>query len=275
MQGEARLLRSLNPLRGEELAKYRKENRVARLTNDRHLLLAAREGKAAWAEALLREGANVNARDENGLTPLMHAAARGDAALVRLFLDKGADTELQKWNLDFEDDDGTALMLAAAEGHVEAAGALLEGGADVEQEDNVGMNALMYAAEKGKAGVVKLLVEKGANIAHRSGCGATPLMSAAKGGDISIFQFLLDHNANMQEKGKTGWTPLFYAAFYTQAAMTEYLISKGADPNVYVEGVGTALDAALENRNSRIIAILKKHMARSKFDPEDPAKRYP
>ncbi len=258
VQGEARLLRSLNPLRGEELANYRKENRVARLTNDRNLLYAARAGDAAQAEAMLKEGANVNARDEDGLTPLMHSAAKGNTALVKLFLDKGADTELQKWNINAEDDDGTALMLAAEEGQAEAAAALLEGGADIEQEDNCGLTALMYAAKRGNCNIVILLLQNGANIQHTDLDRSSPLMSAAEGGNTAIARLLLEKGANINEAGTTGWTPLFCAVYCNKPEMVRFLIQQGADPNAKVEGWGSALRFARINKELSIIKILEQ-----------------
>ena len=36
-------------------------------------------------------GADVNARDHNGYTPIHHAAARGDNELIRYLISKGAD----------------------------------------------------------------------------------------------------------------------------------------------------------------------------------------
>ncbi|XP_035219252.1 KN motif and ankyrin repeat domain-containing protein 4-like isoform X2 [Stegodyphus dumicola] len=75
------------------------------------------------AEELLRSGHAtnlLNKLNKNNQTPLMHAASWGSHGMVRLLLDAGADP-------NFQDKDGsTALMYAAAHGHIVCARMLLE-----------------------------------------------------------------------------------------------------------------------------------------------------
>ncbi len=58
------------------------------------LLASIRAGDQKRAAALLRRGANPNARDEAGATALMHAAAFGAPGMVRTLLDAGAGPRL-------------------------------------------------------------------------------------------------------------------------------------------------------------------------------------
>src|SRR2546425_378857 len=55
------------------------------------LFRAIRANDSAAVEALLRRGAQVNSKDEDGATPLMHASINGDPGLVKVLLEKGAD----------------------------------------------------------------------------------------------------------------------------------------------------------------------------------------
>src|SRR3990172_7504907 len=83
------------------------------------LIAAARDGNLAQVQALLDAGANVNAVDEFGKTPLHGAAARGHVEVVRaLRAAAGA-------NVNARDDFGrTPLHEAAERGHVEVVRAL-------------------------------------------------------------------------------------------------------------------------------------------------------
>ena len=85
--------------------------RVGPLDVHARLRHAAAKGDSEAIRALLAAGADVEARDKNGYTPLMLASLRGDAATVLLLLDLGA-------NLDATSSAGkSASELAKKQGH--------------------------------------------------------------------------------------------------------------------------------------------------------------
>lgn len=53
-------------------------------------------GSPTATEVLLRHGADPNAKDKSGMTPLMEAAQWGEPECIRLLLDAGADPKLKK-----------------------------------------------------------------------------------------------------------------------------------------------------------------------------------
>ena len=61
--------------------------------SDRSIHRALTEGTAAQAKRLLDQGANIEARDAQGATPLITAAGRGNLALVTLLLNRHAEVE--------------------------------------------------------------------------------------------------------------------------------------------------------------------------------------
>ena len=81
-------------------------------------------------KALLQQGINVNAADNDGETALMEAADSRNADAVRVLIANGAD-------VNAADEDGeTALMIAADEGNLEAVKLLIEAGANVNARDD-------------------------------------------------------------------------------------------------------------------------------------------
>ena len=122
-----------------------------------------------------------------GVTPLTRAAKAGDTPAIRLLLEHGALPDLPNA------DDITPLMAAAGlrsydidtrgrfktEGEaIEAARALLEGGADINTRDRLGQTALHGAAFRGWTGLVKFLAAEGADLSAQDNNGHTPLDAA-------------------------------------------------------------------------------------------------
>ena len=101
---------------------------------------------------LVLGGADVNARMENGLTPLQYAAEVGAADCVLALLEAGADANLSYTGLK-------PLGRAAVQGHAKCIEYLLDGGAEL-QPISTG-NALIMAARAGHADCVRVLLEVG------------------------------------------------------------------------------------------------------------------
>jgi ankyrin repeat protein len=121
---------------------------------------AAQKGDVELAKVLLYASANMRATTRiGGYTPLLIASRNGDAAMIRTLLESGADANNQTTN------GTTALMLAAAAGKAEAAKVLLEKGANVNAKENVkGETALTFAAAYGRADVVRELIAHHADV---------------------------------------------------------------------------------------------------------------
>ena len=95
----------------------------------------------ALAEILSR-GVNVNARNQHGMTALMHAARNGHERIVRALLEHGADPNITR------NDRFTALALAAFFGHTETVRILIENGAKTEVVTRSGTSPKMWATAR-------------------------------------------------------------------------------------------------------------------------------
>lgn len=94
------------------------------------LIRAAEKGNFREVRALLSKGANVNARDKDGITALMMAASGGHLEVVRVLLAHGADVNAKVNNAQTGGSDWTALSWASGH-HPEVVLELLDKGADI------------------------------------------------------------------------------------------------------------------------------------------------
>ena len=181
------------------------------------LLAAIRAGDHA-AAARLVDKTRVNARDHEGVTPLMHAATLGDARMVQLLLDAGADVNLSSGA------GATALMRAA--GDQEKARLLLASGAEVNARSEMGRTPLLIAATfAGNVESVRLLLNAGATVTDQDQFGETCLTSAAKRGDAEMVEELIAAGADGTAGGRP---PLVWAAEEGNVATLRSLLAHGA-----------------------------------------------
>jgi uncharacterized protein len=159
------------------------ENRTA-------LLLATRANLVEIATALIKAGADVNAKDNIHDTPFLYAGAEGRNDILKLILATG------KANLrDTNRYGGTALIPAAHHGYPETVRLLLNTAIDVDHVNNLGWTALLEAVILGDGGpvyqeIVKLLLSAGANANIADRDGVIPLAHAKSRGFTEIVRLI-------------------------------------------------------------------------------------
>ena len=216
--------------------------------NTTAIAAAAKTGSAVELQALIHAGANVNATDDSGRTPLMHADFR---AVVQLLAKAGA-------NLDATDKTGrtalmhaarTPLIHAARKGNLEVVEALIDCGACVDDSDRHGKTALLFAAEAGHGETVRALVEA-ADAEAKTDTGRTVLMYAGTG---EVAQLILDKGVGVTAGDDVGRTALIFSA---TAGVASTLIKAGADVNIADDQGNTPLICASNDGDMELVEVL-------------------
>ena len=257
------------------------------------LMSAATSGSVGSVTWLLDRGADPNAKEfARQETPLMFAAVNNRAAVIKTLLAHGADPSAATTVLDLATIDGprpvlnadrqdtnrrlvgtqggmTALLFAARQGHMEAAQALLEGGANIDQvSPGDKTSPLLIATINGDFDLARVLLDRGADPNLASAAGATPLYTTLnvqwiprsfypqptnqaqqQTPYLKLMTLLLEHgadpNARLTKKlwysgynfdlsgvDETGATPFWRAAQATDVAAMRLLVDWGADPRL-------------------------------------------
>ncbi|HEY4943947.1 MAG TPA: Ivy family c-type lysozyme inhibitor [Rhizomicrobium sp.] len=172
------------------------------------MIAAAIGGDWPKLRQLVEQGANPNAVDRSGITPLMDAILRsngGDAAAedtVKFLLEHGAEPFVALPSGQ------TPLHTAVQNARITAM--LLDHGAPSSPLDQSGATPLFSAACAGIAGqgAAEVLIAHNAQINIGDNNGDTPLHCASAGGSIAVVKLLLAHGAAVNVTNKLGKTPL-------------------------------------------------------------------
>ncbi|UJR25141.1 hypothetical protein I4U23_006500 [Adineta vaga] len=182
-------------------------------------------------------------------------AENGDINAVKRNIENGIDLETR------DEDQQTALILAARCNHFECVKVLIEANADVNVEDVDNWTALLNAAQNGNINIVRILVEHDAQLEHCD-CGQfTPLMWAAYQGHVKIVDYLLSCGANVDAIDVHGISSLSWAAGRNSSEIVASLLRAGASPNLCDKNNTTPLIWASRRGYTEVVDLLLKHNA--------------
>ena len=168
---------------------------------------AAEKGNLIGVQTELDKGVDVNAKREDGSTPLHGAAEGGHGEIVELLITAGAD--LHATTVSMLGGGGwIPLHSAARQGHRGIVELLIEMGTDVNTRDSAGKSTLHDAVLEGHKGIVELLINKGADLNAKSGYYGTPLHVAGSIGHKEIAELLIANGADLNVQDGFGRTPL-------------------------------------------------------------------
>jgi ankyrin repeat protein len=189
---------------------------------------AALRGNKELLEYLLAQGAkkaDLELRDAWGRTALCSVSRDGgNAETLKLLISYGADVnaaDASGW---------TPILLAAWRPYKDAVNVLLEAGADLMVNTPKGERLLAYAAV-GLEKLFDAMVERKASLDVLNEEGGTLLHSAAAGGSLRIVKTLIDRGFDLNKKDQFGWVPLHLAAEQGHKEVVLFLLDNGADIN--------------------------------------------
>jgi uncharacterized protein len=210
------------------------------------LIEAAKSDDGAAALAMVKDRADVNAKEEDGTTALHYAVYNNDVPLIDALLKAGAKASA------INDYGSSPLSEAAIVGNPDVIAKLLKAGADPNTENHDGQTPLMVIARTSNIAAAKELLKAGAKIDqverwHQQ----TALMWAAAESQAEMVQLLIKHRANVNSRSLLnkwqrmvtaepraqgrlpgGLTPLLYAARQGCLDCVKYLVEAKADVNL-------------------------------------------
>jgi uncharacterized protein len=163
---------------------------------------------------------------------LRAAATRGDsAAIARLIAARDP--------LDGKDGQGqTALLLAVAGGHTDAAKALIDAGADINAVATNRDTPWLLAGARGRTEILRHMIPRGPNLALRNRFGGSALIPACHYDHVETVALLLANTKiDVDHVNNLGWTCLLEIVILTDGgaraiANTRQVLDAGANPNL-------------------------------------------
>ena len=215
-----------------------------------YLSVAALSGQTESVKALLRAGADVNTRRDDGMSPLNIASNEGFIDIVRILLDNGADIESR------DNDGGTPLYNAVLGKHHDVVTLLIEHGAVVNAQQNNGTSPLMAACTLGTLDTVDLLLKHGSAINLCDNIGGTPLHWASYSRHVAIVQRLLTAGASVNLTANNNQSCLWTAACEGHVDVQRVLLSVEADVKSRTDDDWSPLSVASQEGHIDVVKLL-------------------
>lgn len=190
-------------------------------------IISAVENSKGSVELLINSGANINARDIYGNTPLLVAILKKDTATAALLLEKGANPNVKN---NYGE---TPIMLAAKNNDIVLVKLLVAKGVSINSKDGKGNPVLIEAVNKNSPEFVRYLIENGATVNVRDmwmNKEKTALMIAIENyASIETIDLMVAKGADLNAKDSDGNTPLMIAVERNNVPAVKLLVEKGAE----------------------------------------------
>ena len=217
------------------------------------LYLAVKLEKTKLVSYLLSRGANVNSATRNLSTPLFSSLINCNSELARLLLKSEASpTARNRHNeqpLFF-----VLRVVGKGDDRLQLVALLLDGGVDVDARNGHGSTALHLAVQDRDAGLAELLLQRGCSIDAKDCFDTSALATAVCTNLKDLAGLLLSRGANVNDFVQSS-SVLEHAIIRRNEAMVRLLLEHGADVNVG-SGRNKPVAAACLHKNTRIVQML-------------------
>ena len=202
---------------------------------------------------LVKAGADLNAYNDDGYTPLLWALERNKPQVAQQLRTLGAK-ELPKGPLN-------NLVKAIQLGDFASVQRIVNADKSkiAQREAMFGDPPLHIAVAAGRMNIVNFLLENGADLHTTADAGDTLLHTAVHKGQLNMVKLLLSKGLDPNAPDKRGRTPLHVAVFRSNAEMVVALLDAGSNPNIRYDAGLTAIEVAETiNPKSPLIPLLQK-----------------
>jgi ankyrin repeat protein len=180
---------------------------------------AAKFNDVSTVRNLVSKGVDPNILDPKGEL-MLNLAIKDKSSDVIAFLLTNPRTDVDISNKFGE----TPLMIAAIEGNLPVAKALIQG--RKAKVDHIGWTPLHYACAKGQLEIAHYLLANGAAVDSLSPGNTTPLMMAVQSGNEVLVKLLLDKGSDLQLRNSQGLSAIDIAVIYEKPWIAEGLLSR-------------------------------------------------
>lgn len=215
---------------------------------DAQLVAEAAKGSVKRMQLLLLAGADVNAVDDEGSSPLRAAIMSQNTNAVKFLIENGADVS----HLGKQGE--TPIFTAVRNRNNDVRDLLIAAGARMDSVDKDGNTLLMVAAEAGNKAFVQKLLEHGIEVNVCNSNGETALHFAVS--NPESLKLLLANGADINVLDKQGYSPLMKAVKQQNVEAVQVLLNAKADASIVCPGNLPLIALAAESGQVKIVQDL-------------------